>query len=100
MDRVLAALPLSRVEILPLLVQRTKNKFANNILSSKKGVMAIDIIEQQGELGVDIAEGVRKRAVTHKEYLVSKMDAGELKRMELDKLTSRFNAFYQIYQIY
>ena len=73
-------------------VQRTKNKFANNILSSKKGVMAIDIIEQQGELGVDIAEGVRKRAVTHKEYLVSKMDAGELKRMELDKLTSRFNA--------
>ena len=71
---------------------KQRNKLSKRLLDSQHGKQFVETIEQQGEMGVNIAEEVRERAEKHKMYELSQMDAGELARIEMDKLKSRFNA--------
>ena len=75
----------------PSFVTKHRNRFSHALLTSNRGKLLIDQVEQQGEFGVDLAESVRTRAEAHKRFENSKMDAGEKSRLEMEKITSRFN---------
>lgn len=75
----------------PGTLEKIRGRAARSIVESSTGKWALDVVEQQGEAGVEIAEGVRDAAERQKMYIESLRTKEELEATALLKLQSRFN---------
>ena len=75
----------------PSTFAKVRGQAAKTMVESSTGKWALEVVEQQGETGVEIAENVREAAERQRLYIESQRTKEELQAAALLKLQSRFN---------